>query len=74
MVIDDVVSAVQNYLSYQTWDWSQTVRRNNLIKVIGSCYGVAYLESMSQPSADVTYADVTPLVVAGNVDVTVDQS
>lgn len=67
----NIQTALQNYLSYQTWDWSQTVYRNALISVIGNAEGVAYVQTLTAPAADTTYTDVAPLVTLGTLTVTI---
>lgn len=70
-VIANVTAAVQDYLSYENWDWSSTLRWNNLIKVIGSAEGVSYVMSLSTPSTDVEAAEPATLMVAGTVTINV---
>lgn len=70
-VIANATAAIQDYLSYENWDWSSVVRRNTLIKVIGSADGVSYVVSLTEPAADVNANAPATLMVAGTVTVIV---
>lgn len=69
-VIDNVNAALNEYLSALTWEWGAVVRRNELISVISSTTGVAYLESMPVPAADVTLPGVANLTTPGTLTIT----
>lgn len=73
-VHDAVVAAIQDFLSTDRWPWSGTVRRNELITVIGMVDGVDYVETLNPPSGDVALSGAAPLAKAGTVTVTVDQT
>ena len=66
-----VEDALTAYLNTATWDWSGTVRRNELITLVSNITGVDYVVSLTTPSADVTYATEGNLVTAGVLTVTV---
>jgi uncharacterized phage protein gp47/JayE len=70
-VLNDVVDAIEAYLSPTTWSWSGTVRRNELITLISNVTGVDYTVSLTTPSADVSVGADTVLVNAGTVTITV---
>lgn len=66
----NVEAALNNYLSTSNWDWSSIVRRNSLIQVIGTSDGVAYVDTLDVPAADVNLPGVAPLAEAGTITVT----
>jgi Baseplate J-like protein len=65
-------TAVQEYLSPATWNWSSTVRYNELISLLDQVEGVDYVVSITTPSADVTLSGVASLPTPGTVSITVD--
>jgi uncharacterized phage protein gp47/JayE len=67
----NVTAALNAFLNPMTWNWDTKARRNALIRVIGNAPGVAYVDTMSVPAADVTLAGVAPLAKAGTITVTV---
>jgi polyribonucleotide nucleotidyltransferase len=67
----NVIAALNAYLDPMTWNWDTKARRNALIRVIGNAPGVAYVDTMTTPAADVTLAGVAPLADAGTITVTV---
>ena len=66
-----VQTALTAYLNTATWDWSGTVRRNELITLVSNITGVDYVVSLTTPASDVTYATEGNLVTAGVLTVTV---
>lgn len=70
-VHDAIVATLQSYLSPMTWNWDTVLRRNILIPLIAGVTGVAYVDTLTTPSADVTLTGVAPLVTAGTLTVTV---
>ena len=66
-----VQTALTAYLNTATWDWSGTVRRNELITLVSNFTGVDYVVSLTTPASDVTYATEGNLVTAGTLTVTV---
>jgi uncharacterized phage protein gp47/JayE len=66
-----ITTAIQNYLSPMTWDWSGTVRRNELITLISNVPGVDYVTTLTAPAADVTLTGNGTLAQAGTVTITV---
>ena len=66
-----VQTALTAYLNTSTWDWSGTVRRNELITLVSNITGVDYVVSLTTPASDVTYATEGNLVTAGTLTVTV---
>jgi hypothetical protein len=70
-VIANVQAALQDYLNWENWDWSATVRKNALIQVIGNAEGVAYVDTITVPAGDTALPGVANLVNAGTLNVTV---
>jgi hypothetical protein len=70
-VIANVTATLEAYLSADTWDWSSTVRRNNLISLVTHTAGVDYVISMGTPGADVPLPDPGTLVTTGTLLVSV---
>ena len=66
-----VQTALTAYLNTSTWDWSGTVRRNELITLVSNITGVDYVVSLTTPASDITYATEGNLVTAGSLTVTV---
>jgi uncharacterized phage protein gp47/JayE len=70
----DVVTAVEaalgEYLDPSTWNWSATVRRNELIALISNVEGVDYVESLTAPAADLALVGPATLVDAGTLTIT----
>ena len=66
-----VQTALTAYLNTATWDWSGTVRRNELITLVSNITGVDYVVSLTTPASDITYATEGNLVTAGTLTVTV---
>lgn len=66
-----VAAAVNAYLDPVAWDWSGTVRRNELIALISNVEGVDYVGTLTLPAADVTLTGTATLADAGTVTVTV---
>ena len=69
----DVQAALTAYLNPMTWDWSSTVRRNDLIALIDAVPGVAFVNAgePAAPAADVALPGSAPLADAGALTVTV---
>lgn len=69
----NVITALQNLLSTDTWGWSATVRRNDIIAAIEDAPGVDYLDAghPTAPAADVALAGVAPLAALGTPTITV---
>lgn len=73
----DVVAAVTTgRFSTNGWLWQSVLPINQIIAVIGSLDSVAYVQSVSVPSADVTLIGIAPLVQAtmATSDVTVEEA
>lgn len=71
----NVMAALEEYLSPDTWQWGAVLRRNDLIALIESVEGVDFLQAghPTAPAADVALAGAAPLLdldVAGT-DITV---
>lgn len=66
--------ALRRFLDPQTWPWSGTVRRNDLIALIEGVPGVDYLQAghPTAPSADVALPGVANLATAGTLTLTVN--
>lgn len=69
--IDSVTAALQEFLSTETWSWSGTVRRNELLSVISNAPGVDYVVNLSVPAVDQVLPGAANLATAGNLVVTV---
>jgi len=68
-VLAAVETALQGYLSPDTWDWGGTVRRNELISLIDQVSGVDYVATLTAPAADVALSGDGPLADAGALDI-----
>lgn len=67
---DAVVAALTDYLSPDTWQWSATVRRNELIALVSGVAGVDYVTALTVPAADVALPGAAPLANHGVLTVT----
>jgi hypothetical protein len=65
-----VVAALTDYLSPNTWPWSPTVRRNELIALVSGVAGVDYVTALTVPAADTALPGAAPLANAGVLTVT----
>jgi uncharacterized phage protein gp47/JayE len=70
-VTTNITALLDDYLNPDTWAWSGTVRRNELIARIDLAEGVDYVVTLDAPAADVALAGVAPLADLGTVTVTV---
>lgn len=70
-VIASVEDRLEEYLSPNTWEWGDTVYRNELISVIDQVEGVARVITLAVPAADVVLSAIANLVDAGTLTVTV---
>jgi hypothetical protein len=72
-VTANVTSALDACLSPDTWPWSATVRRTDLIALIENAEGVDYLLAghPTVPAGDVTLTGAAPLADLGTVALTV---
>ena len=72
-VAADVITAVeerlQEYLNPNTWEWNDTVYRNELISVIDQVEGVDRVDDLTVPAADVSLTAVANLVNDGTLTV-----
>lgn len=68
-----VTAQLQEYLSPDTWDWSKTVRVNELIAQADRAAGVDVVLAVTSPAADLTLPGVAPLAAAGTITVTVQE-
>lgn len=68
----NVVAALEQYLSTDTWQWEAVVRRNDLIGVLDAVEGVRYVESLTTPAADVNLPGAAPLADSGVLTITVN--
>lgn len=69
-VIDAIEAALTDYLNPDTWAWSGTVYRNELIALIDRVAGVDRVVNITTPAGDVTLAGVAPLADAGVLTIT----
>ena len=69
-VLQAVEDRIAEYLSPTTWPWAGTVRRNELISVIDQVPGVSYVDSITEPAADVVLDPGQTLVTAGTITIT----
>jgi len=69
-VLAAVESRLNEYLNPATWPWAGTVRVNELISVIDQVPGVDYVNTVTEPSADVVLGVGETLVEAGTITVT----
>lgn len=67
----NVTAALSSYLSIDTWDWSSTLFRNNLIAVISYAEGVSYVSTLTTPSTDLVWTTYGNLAKLGTCTVTV---
>lgn len=67
----NVEAALTAYLSPDVWPWAATVRRNELIALLDGVAGVDYVESLTDPAADVGLTGYGPLANAGVLTITV---
>jgi hypothetical protein len=72
-VTANVTAALDAFLSPDTWPWSATVRRNDLIALLETAEGVDYLLAghPTVPAGDVTLTGAAPLADLGTVALTV---
>lgn len=66
------VSAGGAGLTTDQWPWGATVRLNDLITAITNADGVAYVVSLTAPTADVALPGVGPLATLGTCTFTVE--
>lgn len=66
-----VTSAIQSYISANTWPWGATLKVAELTRVIDSVLGVDYIVSLSAPASDITLAGGAPLAQYGALSVTI---
>ena len=69
-VLDAVEARLIEYLSPNTWPWTGTVRRNELISVIDQVTGVDYVDTLTLPAADINITSGSALVRADTITVT----
>lgn len=67
----NVIAALSGYLNPDAWDWSNVVRRNELIARADTAAGVDTVLSVAVPATDLALAGAAPLAVAGVITVTV---
>lgn len=69
----NVQAAINGYLDPNAWEWSGTVRRNEMISVIDQAEGVSYVDTLTIAGSggDVAITGVAPLAKAGVLSVTV---
>ena len=69
----NVQAVLAAYLDPKTWDWSGTLRRNDLIAIISQAAGVDYVVTLTTPAADdvVNATDGFVLMNPGTFTVTV---
>lgn len=70
VVTDAVLFTLQQYLNPDVWKWSDTVRRNDLIALVSGVDGVAFVEAMNTPAADVALPGAANLVRCGTLNIT----
>lgn len=66
-----VTADLQAYLSPDTWEWSGTVRYNELIALLDRSAGVDFVVSITVPAGDVQLLGYATLVTAGAIALTV---
>lgn len=70
-VVTSVNVALGTLLSTGTWGWANSVRRNDIISVVGAADGVDYVVAVTTPAADVALPGAANLVRAGAITVSV---
>jgi uncharacterized phage protein gp47/JayE len=73
-VQQNVAVALDAYLSPDSWPWTATVYRNELISLIDGVIGVSRVVSIDAPAADLVLSGVAPLPVLGTAMITVQTS
>jgi hypothetical protein len=68
--VGGVTEALKGFLSTDTWGWSGTVRRNELLSVISNAPGVDYVINLSVPATDLTLTGAANLATLGTLTVT----
>jgi uncharacterized phage protein gp47/JayE len=68
-VVDAVDDALRAYLTPETWDGGDTVRRNELITLISNIDGVDYVTDLVEPAADISLNNPGDLPQAGVVHI-----
>ena len=58
-VLAEVVAALTAYLNPDTWEWGDTVRRNELIAVAAGVEGVDYVDDVLDEAGGSSIADIT---------------
>lgn len=71
-VTANITAALTDYLSPMTWEWGQTVRKNELIALVSNVAGVDYVDTMTVPASDVTLTGYAPLAQVGTLSITVN--
>lgn len=69
-VITAVETRLEEYLNPSTWEWGDTVYRNELISVIDQVTGVQRVATLTVPAADTVLSAVANLVDAGTLTIT----
>ena len=67
----EIEAALNAYFSPETWPWSGTVRRNEVIALISNCVSVDYVDTLTTPASDVVLSIDDTLVSLGTLTVTV---
>ena len=63
--------ALQQYLNPATWDWSGTVRPNEIIALVSNIPGVDYVQSITTPATPLVLTGVAPLAQADDITVAI---
>lgn len=66
------VAAIAAYLNPDAWEWTSTVRVNELIAVADGAAGVDTVLDVALPVGDLTLTGFAPLAKAGTITVTVE--
>lgn len=63
-------AVLREYISVDSWPWSGTVWRNEIIALLSNALGVERVALLTVPNTDLTLAGYAPLAQAGTITIT----
>lgn len=69
-VTANIRATLQRYFNPNLSGWLNTIRRNEIITLVGSTAGVDYVQAVATPASDIVLTGTAPLAELGTVTVT----
>lgn len=71
-IVNNVVETLEEFISPMSWDWSNTVWRNEIISKVTNAVGVDFVLDLTVPTSNLTIPGAAPLAIVDDISVEVE--